>query len=63
VAKTAQGLKANVLRKKFVLPLKSWFFTFFHFFFFFFSWFYMVSPSMEPLQSKCEVFDFFQENL
>jgi hypothetical protein len=31
VAKTAQGLKGRVLRKKFVLPIKSWFFTFFNF--------------------------------
>jgi hypothetical protein len=37
----------------------------FHFFSFFFvcSWFCMMSPSMWPLQSKCEVFDFFQEIL
>jgi hypothetical protein len=27
VAETAQGLKGMVLRKKFVLPIKSWFFT------------------------------------
>jgi hypothetical protein len=31
VAKIAQVLKGRVLRKKFVLPMKSWFFTFFHF--------------------------------
>jgi hypothetical protein len=31
--KTAQGLKDKVLKKKIVLPIKSWFFTFFHFFF------------------------------
>jgi hypothetical protein len=30
----AQGLKGRVLRKKFVLPIKSWFFTFFIFYFF-----------------------------
>jgi hypothetical protein len=34
MAKTAQGLKGKVLRKKFVLPIESWFFTFFYFFFF-----------------------------
>ena len=34
MAKIAQGLKGKVLRKKFVLPTKSWLFTFFHFFFF-----------------------------
>jgi hypothetical protein len=33
VAKTAQGQKGRVLRKKFILPIESWFFTFFHFFF------------------------------
>jgi hypothetical protein len=33
VAKTAQGLNGMVLRKKFVLPIESWFFTFLHFFF------------------------------
>jgi hypothetical protein len=33
VAKIAQGLKGKVLRKKFVLPIESWFFTFFTFFF------------------------------
>jgi hypothetical protein len=33
VAKIAQGLKGKVLRKRFVLPIESWFFTFFHFFF------------------------------
>jgi hypothetical protein len=35
VAKSAQGLKGRVLRKKFVLPIESWFFTFFHFLFLF----------------------------
>jgi hypothetical protein len=37
----------------------------FHFFFTFFfcSWFYMTLPSLSPLQSECEVFDFFQEFL
>jgi hypothetical protein len=34
VAKIAQGLKGRVLRKKFVLPIESLFFTFFHFLFF-----------------------------
>jgi hypothetical protein len=34
VAEAAQGLKGMVLRKKFVLPIESWFFTFFHFLFF-----------------------------
>jgi hypothetical protein len=34
MAEAAQGLKGKVLRKKFVLPIKSWFFTFFAFFFF-----------------------------
>jgi hypothetical protein len=29
VAETAQELKGMVLRKKFVLPIESWFFTFF----------------------------------
>jgi hypothetical protein len=29
VAKTAQGLKGRVLKKKFVLPIESWIFTFF----------------------------------
>jgi hypothetical protein len=33
VAQIAQGLKGMVLKKKFVLPIESWFFTFFHFFF------------------------------
>jgi hypothetical protein len=33
VAKTAQGLKDMVLRKKFVLRLESWVFTSFHFLF------------------------------
>jgi hypothetical protein len=33
VAEIAQGLKGMVLRKKFVLPIESWFFTSFHFFF------------------------------
>jgi hypothetical protein len=35
VAKIALGLKGMVLRKKFVLPIESWFFTFFHFYFYF----------------------------
>jgi hypothetical protein len=35
MAKTTQGLKGRVLRKKFDLPIKSWFFTFFTFFTFF----------------------------
>jgi hypothetical protein len=30
---TAQGLKDRVLRKKFDLPIKSWFLNFFYFFF------------------------------
>jgi hypothetical protein len=34
VVKTAQGLKGKVLKKKFVLPIEPWFFTFFTFFFF-----------------------------
>jgi hypothetical protein len=34
VVEAAQGLKGRVLRKKFVLPIKSWFLTFFHCFFF-----------------------------
>jgi hypothetical protein len=34
VAKTAQGLKGRILRKKFILPIKSWFFTFFSSLFF-----------------------------
>jgi hypothetical protein len=34
VAETAQRLKGMVLRKKFVLPIKSWFRIFFHFIFF-----------------------------
>jgi hypothetical protein len=29
MAEIAQGLKDKVLRKKFVLPIESWFFTFF----------------------------------
>jgi hypothetical protein len=33
VVEIAQRLKCKVLRKKFVLPIESWFFTFFHFFF------------------------------
>jgi hypothetical protein len=33
------------------------------FYFFFSSWFCMTSPSMWPLRSKREVFDFFQEIL
>jgi hypothetical protein len=31
VAKTTQWLKGRVLRKKLVLPIESWFFTFFFF--------------------------------
>jgi hypothetical protein len=31
VAEIAQGLKGMVLKKKFVLPTKSWFFNFFYF--------------------------------
>jgi hypothetical protein len=60
VAKTAQGLKGRVLRKKFVLLIESWFFTS-SFFLFFGSWFCMMLSSMSPLRSKCEVFYFFQE--
>jgi hypothetical protein len=41
VVKNAQGLKDRMLRKKFVLPIESWFFTLF-----FGSWFCMMSPSM-----------------
>jgi hypothetical protein len=52
VAKVAQGLKGRVLRKKFVLPIESWFFTFFTFRF--------PRSYARPLQSKCEVFNFFQ---
>jgi hypothetical protein len=33
VARTAQGLKDKVLRKKFVLSIESWFSTFFSLFF------------------------------
>jgi hypothetical protein len=33
VAQTTHGLKGRVLKKKFVLSIKSWFFNFFHFFF------------------------------
>jgi hypothetical protein len=33
VAETAHGLKGRVLKKEFVLPIKSSFFTFFHFLF------------------------------
>jgi hypothetical protein len=33
VAETEQGLEGRVLRKKFVLPIESWFFTFFHLFY------------------------------
>jgi hypothetical protein len=33
VTKIAQRLKGKVLINKFVLPIKSWFFTLFHFFF------------------------------
>jgi hypothetical protein len=33
VDKTAQGLKGNIIRKKFVLPIESWYSTFFHFYF------------------------------
>jgi hypothetical protein len=32
VAETTQGLKGRELRKKFVLPIESWFLTFFNFF-------------------------------
>jgi hypothetical protein len=49
VAETAQGLRGMALKKKFVLPIKSWFFTFFHFFFC--SWFCMMSPAR--LQCDC----------
>jgi hypothetical protein len=34
VAKIAQGLKGRVLRKKFLLSIKSWIFHFFSLFFF-----------------------------
>jgi hypothetical protein len=34
VAKIAQGLKGRVLRKKFILPIESWFFTSLCLFFF-----------------------------
>jgi hypothetical protein len=57
VAQTAQGLKDRVLRKKFVLPIASWFFHFFHFFLL------LMSPSKWSLWFECEVFDFFQEIL
>jgi hypothetical protein len=32
MANIAQRLKGRMQRKKFVLPIESWFFTFFHFF-------------------------------
>jgi hypothetical protein len=35
--------------------------VFYFFKLFFGSWFYMMSPSMSPIWSKCKVFDFFQE--
>ena len=57
VAKIVQGLKGMVLRKKFVSSIESWFSHFFC------SWFYMMSPSMWPLWSKCEVFYYFQKNI
>jgi hypothetical protein len=61
VAKTAQGLKGRVLRKKFVLPIESQFFTFFHFFFLLMV-LYDVTFNVIA-KTKCEVFDFFQEML
>jgi hypothetical protein len=72
VAETTQGLKGRVLKKKFVLPIESWFFTFFTFFLFMVLHdvtfnatatikMCMMSPSMRLLQSKCEVFYFFKK--
>jgi hypothetical protein len=48
-------------KKEVCFSIESWFFTFFTIFFC--SWFYMMSPSIWPLQYDCEVFDFFQEIL
>jgi hypothetical protein len=45
-------------RKKFVLPIESWFSIFFHFLFS--SCYFIMSPSIWPLQPECEVFYFFQ---
>jgi hypothetical protein len=58
--KLTKGGGAVGLRKKFVLSIESWFFIFF--IFFLCSWFYMMSPSMWSLRSKCEFFDFFSRN-
>ena len=55
VDETVKGLKGRVLKKKFFLPIESWFFTFFSLFFC--SWFYMMSSSMWSLRSKCKVFN------
>jgi hypothetical protein len=54
--------KGRVLRKKFVLPIESWFFTFFSLFFFY-SWFCMMSPSMWLLRSKCNFLKEFLQGL
>jgi hypothetical protein len=44
VAKYAQGLRGRVLKKKFVLSIEFWIFTFFTFVFF--SKFYMMSSPL-----------------
>jgi hypothetical protein len=56
--KFPKGLKSRVLRKKFVLPMKSQLFTSS----FFCSWFCMMSSSTWPLWSKCEFLIFFPRN-
>jgi hypothetical protein len=61
VAESALGLKGRFLEKKFVLPIKSWFFTFFHFLFFFMVLYDVIFNGL--LRSECEFFDFFQEIL
>ena len=52
---------ARGAKKKSLLSIESWFFTFFHFLVC--TWFCMMSPSMWLLRAKCEVFSFFQEIL
>jgi hypothetical protein len=62
VAEIAQGVEGQESQKIVCFAHKILVFHFF-FTFLFFSWFYMMSPSMWLLRSKCEVFNFFQEIL
>jgi hypothetical protein len=59
--KLPKGWRAGFSKNSLFCPLNLGFSLFFTFFFL--SWFYMTSPSMWPLRSECEVFEFFQEFL